>query len=139
MPPRDFADSTMTCLMRVFRKSSSMKQADLSSCLTFSRDFVDTEHCTGDLNKMLLGSFIEEFDAEDEVIQSPPGTPNLGVLYGPSKPPPESQRTSPHNMGLHSDTARTYPRTSQTYHGNDPSSRRLDKQHKIPSFSYSGH
>jgi hypothetical protein len=103
------------------------------------RDFVDTEHCTGDINKMLLGSFIEEFDAEDEAIQSPPGTPSLRGLYGTSKSPPESQRTSPQNMGLHSDTPHIYPRISQTYHAIDSSSGRPNKQHRVPSFSYSGH
>jgi hypothetical protein len=104
-----------------------------------SRDFVDTEHCTGDVNKMLLGSFIEEFDAEDEVIKSPPGTPKRGISHGTSKSPPESQRASPQNMASPSDTPQTYPRISQTHHGSDSSSRRPDKQHKIPSFSYSGH
>src|SRR5947209_17930968 len=95
MQLRGFADSTMTCLMRVFRKSSSMGTGRLILMSYLSRDFVDTEHCTGDINKMLLGSFIEEFDAEDEAIQSPPGTPSRGSSYGTSKSPPESQRTSP--------------------------------------------
>ena len=35
-----------------------------------SRDIIDTEHSTGDVNKMLLGSFIEEYDKDegDELI-----------------------------------------------------------------------
>jgi len=148
MQPRDFADSMMICLMRVFRKSSS-KQTSRSILTDYlSRDFVDTEHCTGDLNQVLLGSFIEEFDALDEAIQSPPGTPSRNSSYGTSQSPPESQpptfahlaqRTSPQNMVVRSDPPQIYPRISQTHPGNDSGSRRPEKQHTLPSFSYSGH
>lgn len=88
---------------------------------------------------MLLGSFIEEFDAEDEAIQSPPGTPSRGSSYRASKSPPESQRASPQIMALSSDKPQIYPRISQTHRGNDSSSGRPDQLHKLPSFSYSGH
>ena len=30
------------------------------------RDIVDTEHSTGDVNKMLLGSFVEEYDHDED-------------------------------------------------------------------------
>ena len=30
------------------------------------RDIVDSEHCSGDVNKMLLGSFVEEYDLFDD-------------------------------------------------------------------------
>lgn len=35
------------------------------------RDIVDTEHSTGDVNKMLLGSFVEEYDLYDDDEPAP--------------------------------------------------------------------
>ena len=36
---------------------------DTDSCC---RDVIDTEHSSGDVNKMLLGSFVEEYDFDDD-------------------------------------------------------------------------
>lgn len=35
------------------------------------RDIVDSEHCSGDVNKMLLGSFVEEYDLFDDDEPAP--------------------------------------------------------------------
>lgn len=43
------------------------------------RDIVDTEPCTGNVNKMLLGSFVEEFDEEDGDEISAPGSPDRRI------------------------------------------------------------
>jgi hypothetical protein len=112
------------------------------------RDIVDTEHSTGDLNKMLLGSFVEEYDKKDEMISSPPLTPSRGSSYGRTKSPPLPpapifpdliQKTSPPPMPPRSDTLHPSVRMSQVAHGGDPNSRRPEKEHKIPSIHYSGH
>jgi len=45
-------------------------------------DFVDTEHYTGDVYKMLLGSFVEVFDHQDEDhFEDDPGLPFISGDY----------------------------------------------------------
>lgn len=44
--------------------SSLFSRGIATNCLC--RDIVDFEHCSGDVNKMLLGSFVEEYDDDDE-------------------------------------------------------------------------
>ncbi|KFY38314.1 hypothetical protein V494_04413 [Pseudogymnoascus sp. VKM F-4513 (FW-928)] len=46
-------------------------------------DIVDSEHCSGDVNKMLLGSFVEEYDRIDDdepVYMSPTTESGAGLL-----------------------------------------------------------
>ena len=38
---------------------------------TKSSDIIDTEHASGNINKMLLGSFVEEFDADEGIELNP--------------------------------------------------------------------
>ena len=82
--------------------------------LTFTnRDIVDTEPCSGDVNKMLLGSFVEEFDHENpEDLSSPgsvsflpdgpdPSPSNHNSYAGPSKAPTmQTIREQPPRMAL---------------------------------------
>ncbi|KAL8772818.1 MAG: hypothetical protein Q9209_002163 [Squamulea sp. 1 TL-2023] len=63
-------------------------------------DIIDTEHATGDVNKMLLGSFVEEYDDEDEEDQmQDPKTPlkqttSPDELSYTSSPPGSSSKSS---------------------------------------------
>ncbi|KAL8784971.1 MAG: hypothetical protein Q9213_003632 [Squamulea squamosa] len=65
-------------------------------------DIIDTEHATGDVNKMLVGSFVEEYDDEDEEDQmQDPMTP-LNQTASPDElsytsSPPGSSSRSPTN------------------------------------------
>lgn len=45
---------------------------------------IDTEHSSGDVNKMLLGSFVEEYD-KDEGDDSDPFVDFPGPRYSPSE------------------------------------------------------
>lgn len=57
------------------------------------RDIVDTEHATGDVNKMLLGSFVEQYDLYDDddqlILLSPTTTEfnGLGITETPRTMP----------------------------------------------------
>lgn len=111
------------------------------------RDIVDTEHSRGDLNKMLLGSFVEEFDQKDEIISSPPSTPSRGRSYGMSRSPPLSQppifpdlvqRISPPALPTRADTGQTSTRTSHLTRVGVGAGRKPDKAQSIPSIQYSG-
>ena len=44
-------------------------------------DIVDTEHSRGDVNKMLLGSFVEEYDKKDEDVITLNETPMNSDSY----------------------------------------------------------
>ena len=44
-------------------------------------DFIDTEHSSGDINKMLLGSFVEEYDLDEGDEGELIGSPINGALY----------------------------------------------------------
>jgi hypothetical protein len=79
----------------------------------FHRDIVDTEPCSGDVNKMLLGSFVEEFDHENAEDLSSPGSvsflpealdqsPSNHTSYaGPSRAPTmKTIREQPPRMAL---------------------------------------
>lgn len=44
--------------------SSLFSRGIATNCVC--RDIVDFEHCSGDVNKMLLGSFVEEYDDDEE-------------------------------------------------------------------------
>ncbi|KAL8941905.1 MAG: hypothetical protein Q9216_001978 [Gyalolechia sp. 2 TL-2023] len=51
-------------------------------------DIIDTEHASGDVNKMLLGSFVQEYDDEDEDNpMQDPETPSRGESRPPGKLP----------------------------------------------------
>lgn len=111
------------------------------------RDIVDTEHSRGDLNKMLLGSFVEEFDQKDEIVSSPPSTPSRGRSYGMSRSPPLSQppifpdlvqRISPPALPTRADTGQTSTRTSHLTRVGVGAGRKPDKAQSIPSIQYSG-
>ncbi|ELR10226.1 hypothetical protein VC83_08983 [Pseudogymnoascus destructans] len=56
-------------------------------------DIVDSEHCSGDVNKMLLGSFVEEYDLFDD---GEPASMSIsaGVDAGPPTETPLSQLTN---------------------------------------------
>ncbi|KAI9744665.1 MAG: hypothetical protein M1818_002194 [Claussenomyces sp. TS43310] len=43
-----------------------LRQLDDNLIMDGIPDLVDTEHCNGDINKMLLGSFVEAYDAMEE-------------------------------------------------------------------------
>ncbi|KAL8820291.1 MAG: hypothetical protein Q9223_001457 [Gallowayella weberi] len=63
-------------------------------------DIIDTEPASGDVNKMLLGSFVQDYDDEDEEDQpQAPGTPLL-------------QTTSPAEMSSNSSVPRSLMRDS---------------------------
>ena len=47
------------------------------------RDFIDTEHSKGDVNKMLLGSFVEEYDQDEGNDEDPFDSPSTGQFFNP--------------------------------------------------------
>ena len=50
--------------------------------LTVGSDLVDTEHCEGDVNKMLLGSFEEAYDEmEDDDVLTDPTSPSQSTYF----------------------------------------------------------
>ncbi|KAL8922484.1 MAG: hypothetical protein Q9172_003549 [Xanthocarpia lactea] len=65
-------------------------------------DIIDTEPASGDVNKMLLGSFVEAYDDEDE----------YGQLHDPKTPP--EQTASPDEFSYISSPPRSVPRRSPT-------------------------
>ena len=52
------------------------------------KDMIDTEHASGDVNKMLLGSFVEAYDddSDDDDSQSPGSASRLSLRHGPTSP-----------------------------------------------------
>ena len=147
MQRRGFGVWTTTSHMRVFRKFFLHGAAELLLIKTAHRDIVDTEHSSGDLNKMLLGSFVEEFDKKDEMLSTPPLTPSRGNSYGISRPLPPPhlplfpdlvQRTSPHAMPPRVDTVQPSTRTSHVTYGSDGTGRTPERVQTIPSIQYHG-
>ena len=56
-----------TYLKEAYREESSPQcnTRDRKVANEISRDFIDTEHSSGDVNKMLLGSFVEAYDKDE--------------------------------------------------------------------------
>jgi len=62
-----------------------------------SSDIIDTEPADGDVRKMLLGSFVEEFDEEDheDPTSTPPSVGFLGLTDSPEDLRYSSAATTP--------------------------------------------
>ena len=61
------------------------------------RDVIDTEHCEGDVNKMLLGSFVRKWDLSDEENLSRMSSPtSLQSTPSPEAYKPDSNIHLPH-------------------------------------------
>jgi hypothetical protein len=97
-------------------------------------DIIDTEPSNGDINKMLLGSFVEKYDQEDVVEEEEEVEVESPVLQRGN-----SNRSRPANRPVRSSTAgtvldatpRTIPQVMGPFHGSPPN------EDKAPSRGHS--
>ena len=73
------------------------------------RDLVDTEHCTGDVNKMLLGSFVPLYDEMDDDDVS-----TIGGPLSPTQQRGNSYAGSQRKMGNSRQSTYTHESFSQS-------------------------
>ncbi|KAL9032270.1 MAG: hypothetical protein Q9214_008038, partial [Letrouitia sp. 1 TL-2023] len=84
-----------------FLRKTGKKDQDI---LSKYKDMIDTEHASGDVNKMLLGSFVEAYDEDDEdeseddalSLELEVASPGVDDPTGRSPPTTTSEMTSSH-------------------------------------------
>ena len=88
----------------------------LDSGLTYLRDVIDTEPSYGDVYKMLLGSFVENYDGDEnrlELVESPQGTQGTESLYSSYSSHTSSSHASPSLDGPYALPTRSATEMSQ--------------------------